>query len=131
VRVTITSQEPLMDAITRASILRSHAAATRIAAALGLVLSACHGSPAQTTAGGGGATGTAVSTSAGTGGGGTTTSGSGGTGPGGLRWIGRVDASNPSAAKFAWSGSGLVAIVNGAQISVTLQTEGATSAAFF
>jgi lysophospholipase L1-like esterase len=49
----------------------------------------------------------------------------------GVRWVGRVDASKPSAVKFAWSGTGFVATVNGTKISVTLQTEGATSSAFF
>jgi lysophospholipase L1-like esterase len=49
---------------------------------------------------------------------------------GGVRWLGRVDASNPNAVKFAWSGTGLVATVSGTKISVQLQTEG-TSSAFF
>jgi lysophospholipase L1-like esterase len=50
----------------------------------------------------------------------------------GVRWVGRVDATNPSAVKLAWSGSGLVATVSGSKISVRLQTEGATtSSAFF
>ncbi len=48
---------------------------------------------------------------------------------GGVRWIGRVDASNPSAVKFAWSGTGFVATVTGTTISVMLQSE--SSAAFF
>lgn len=48
---------------------------------------------------------------------------------GGVRWIGRVDASNPGAIKFAWSGTGFAATVNGTKISVTLQSE--SSAAFF
>jgi lysophospholipase L1-like esterase len=47
----------------------------------------------------------------------------------GVRWIGRVDASNPAAVKLAWSGTGFVATVNGSKISVSLQSE--TSAAFF
>jgi lysophospholipase L1-like esterase len=51
---------------------------------------------------------------------------------GGVRWVGRVDTTNPSAVRFAWSGAGLVAIVSGSKISVQLQTEGATtSSAFF
>lgn len=59
-------------------------------------------------------------------------SGGGGTGPGGLRWVGRVDATDPKAARFAWSGSGLVATVTGSTISVKLQTRGATtSTAYF
>jgi hypothetical protein len=55
--------------------------------------------------------------------------GGGGIVAGGVRWIGRVDASNPSAVKFAWSGTGFVATVGGSTISVTLQSEG--SAAYF
>jgi lysophospholipase L1-like esterase len=50
--------------------------------------------------------------------------------PGGLRWVGRVDASNPSAVKFAWSGSGFVGVINGTKISVSLLTEGNPSAFF-
>src|SRR5262249_46569088 len=81
---------------------------------------------AGTSVGSGGGPG---SSSSGTGAGGGA-GGGGGTGPGGLRWIGRVDDSAPAAARMAWSGSGLVALVNGTKISVQLQTEGA-SAAFF
>jgi len=47
----------------------------------------------------------------------------------GVRWVGRVDASNPANVKFAWSGSGFVANVTGTKVSVSLQAEG--SAAFF
>ena len=62
--------------------------------------------------------------------GGTTTSSSGGSsGPAGVRWIGRVDASNSTSVKFAWSGTGFVANVQGTKISVKLQSE--SSAAFF
>ena len=50
--------------------------------------------------------------------------------PGGVRWVGRVDATDPSAVKFAWSGTGFVAVVSGAKISALLQTEGASSAFF-
>lgn len=46
-----------------------------------------------------------------------------------VRWIGRVDASNPAAVKFAWSGTGFVASVSGPKVSVRLQAE--DSAAFF
>lgn len=56
--------------------------------------------------------------------------GAGGVLAGGVRWIGRVDASNPRAVKFAWSGAGFVATVRGTKISVILQTEGASSAFF-
>jgi len=51
--------------------------------------------------------------------------------PGGVRWLGRVDASDPSAAKFSWSASGLAAVVRGSRVSVRLRTDGATSSVFF
>ena len=54
--------------------------------------------------------------------------GAGGASSSGIRWLGRVDASNPAAVKFAWSGTGFVASVSGSKISVKLQ---APSAAFF
>jgi lysophospholipase L1-like esterase len=47
----------------------------------------------------------------------------------GVRWLGRVDASNRANVRFAWSGSGFVANVTGTKVSVSLQAEG--SAAFF
>jgi lysophospholipase L1-like esterase len=50
--------------------------------------------------------------------------------PGGVRGLGRVDAHDPSAVKFAWSATGLVATVSGTKISANLQTEGAPSAFF-
>lgn len=50
--------------------------------------------------------------------------------PGAVRWVGRVDASNPSAVAFAWQGAGFVATVNGATIAVKLRTEG-TDTVFF
>lgn len=50
--------------------------------------------------------------------------------PGGVRWLGRVDAREPNAVKFAWSATGLVATVNGTKISANLQTEGAPTAFF-
>ncbi|HJX62367.1 MAG TPA: SGNH/GDSL hydrolase family protein [Polyangia bacterium] len=59
--------------------------------------------------------------------------GSGGTtvlSTGGPRWVGRVDASNPNAVRFAWQGAGLVATVNGTSIAVQLRTEG-TSTVYF
>jgi hypothetical protein len=43
--------------------------------------------------------------------------------PGGVRFLGRVDTSDPSAPRFAWSGSGFVATVNGTKISVKLTSE--------
>jgi len=88
------------------------------------------GGLAQT--GGGVATGGAVAsggTSIGTSGG---TTGATSTGTGNqaqVRWIGRVDASNAAAVKFAWSGTGFIANVQGSKISVRLQSE--SSAAFF
>jgi lysophospholipase L1-like esterase len=52
----------------------------------------------------------------------------------GPRWLGRVDASDPSAVRFAWSASGLAATVTGSTISVSLATEvpgGGTGPVFF
>ncbi len=48
----------------------------------------------------------------------------------GPRWLGRVDARDPSAVKLGWSASGLVASVEGPKISVRLQTDGAETAFF-
>jgi lysophospholipase L1-like esterase len=42
--------------------------------------------------------------------------------PGGLRWVGRVDASDPRAIRFAWSATGFVGVVRGTKLSVRLQT---------
>ena len=64
--------------------------------------------------------------------------GGGGAGSGGTiapstsgpRWVGRVDATNPNAVRFAWQGAGLVATVNGTSIAVKLRTEG-TSTVYF
>jgi hypothetical protein len=42
----------------------------------------------------------------------------------GVRWFGRVDVSDPSAIRFAWSGSGFVGTFSGASVSVKLRTEG-------
>lgn len=47
-----------------------------------------------------------------------------------IRWVGRVDSSNPAAAKFAWQGAGFVANVTGPAIAVKLRTEG-TDTVFF
>jgi lysophospholipase L1-like esterase len=52
----------------------------------------------------------------------------------GIRWVGRADTSVATAGalgRFAWSASGFVASVSGSTISVQLQTEGATTSAFF
>jgi lysophospholipase L1-like esterase len=51
-----------------------------------------------------------------------------------VHWLGRVDTSppNPGAlGRFSWSASGLAATVSGSTIAASLQTEGATSSAFF
>ncbi len=82
--------------------------------------------------------GSASSAGTNTSGGATVTASSGGAGadaggalvPGGLRWVGRVDASNPTAVKFAWSGSGFVGVIHGSKISVSLLTEGTPSVFF-
>jgi len=42
----------------------------------------------------------------------------------GVRWVGRVDAEDPAAPRFAWSGSGFIATVAGTAISVALASEG-------
>ncbi|HWA74022.1 MAG TPA: SGNH/GDSL hydrolase family protein [Polyangiaceae bacterium] len=49
----------------------------------------------------------------------------------GVRWVGRVDASDPKAIKFAWSGSGFVATVTGSAVAVRLRSDGAGDAVFF
>jgi lysophospholipase L1-like esterase len=49
----------------------------------------------------------------------------------GVRWVGRVDAADAGAPRFAWSGSGFVATVSGAAISVSLRTEGTSEPVFF
>jgi lysophospholipase L1-like esterase len=73
----------------------------------------------------GGAAGMAVTS--GTGG----AAGSAGTpGTPGVRWVGRVDDTDPNAVKFAWQGAGLVANVQGATVAVKLRTEG-TDTVFF
>jgi lysophospholipase L1-like esterase len=48
-----------------------------------------------------------------------------------VRWLGRVDARDQAAVKFAWSGTGLSAAVEGSKIAVKLRTDGGTDAAFF
>jgi len=42
---------------------------------------------------------------------------------GGPRWVGRVDATDPNAVRFAWQGAGVIAAVNGTSIAVKLRTE--------
>ncbi len=65
-----------------------------------------------------------------TGGAGTGGSGEGGVVSGGPRWLGRVDASDPDAVRFAWQGAGVIATVSGSDIAVSLRTEG-TDTVFF
>jgi lysophospholipase L1-like esterase len=48
----------------------------------------------------------------------------------GPRWVGRVDASDPKAVRFAWQGAGFVATVNGSSIAVKLRTEGTPTVYF-
>jgi hypothetical protein len=50
---------------------------------------------------------------------------------GGVRWIGRVDVSDPAAQKFAWSGTGFTATVAGDEIAVKLKSDGAADPIFF
>ncbi len=50
--------------------------------------------------------------------------------PGGVRFAGRVDATNPEAVRFSWQGAGLVARVEGPSPAVKLRTEGYGSAYF-
>jgi hypothetical protein len=88
------------------------------------------------TGAGGATTGGVSSGGASTGGGTTGGANSGGTSSGGAatggtgtvlgapRWLGRVDASDPAAVRFAWQGAGVVAIVEGSEIAVQLRTEG-------
>lgn len=49
----------------------------------------------------------------------------------GVRWVGRVDAGDPAAPRFAWSGSGFVATVSGTSVSVRRKTEGTSEPVFF
>jgi lysophospholipase L1-like esterase len=48
-----------------------------------------------------------------------------------VRWIGRVDLTEPTAPRFAWSGSGFVARVSGPSIAVKLATEASAQPTFF
>jgi hypothetical protein len=48
-----------------------------------------------------------------------------------VRWVGRVDLTQGEAPKFAWSGSGLVAKVSGATLSVKLSTQGTSDDVYF
>jgi lysophospholipase L1-like esterase len=49
---------------------------------------------------------------------------------GGVRWTGRIDASDPAAVRFAWQGAGFVATVSGSTIAVKLQTTNAPTAVY-
>ncbi len=49
---------------------------------------------------------------------------------GGLRWVGRVDASNANAVRFAWQGAGFVATVTGTTMAVNLETTGSATVYF-
>ena len=86
------------------------------------------------TAGGNRATGGSSSVAGALATGGTTGGGdSGGTSapiPGGPRWVGRVDATDPKAVRFAWQGAGFIATVNGGSIAVKLRTEGTPTVYF-
>lgn len=50
---------------------------------------------------------------------------------GGVRWVGRVDTSNAAGPRFAWSGTGFVATVEGDTISVKMRSDGGNDAIFF
>jgi Carbohydrate esterase 2 N-terminal/GDSL-like Lipase/Acylhydrolase family len=49
----------------------------------------------------------------------------------GARWIGRVDVSDPTAVKFAWSGTGFIATVTGTEVSVSLRSVGGGDPIYF
>ncbi len=70
----------------------------------------------------GGATSTGTTGTAGTGGGSPVV--------GEVRWVGRVDVSDPNAIRFAWQGSGFIANVSGDTVAVTLRTEGTDTVYF-
>jgi lysophospholipase L1-like esterase len=76
----------------------------------------------------GGASGSASGGSAGSSAQGTAgTSGSSGSEPviaAGVRWVGRVDVSDPQAIKLAWSGTGFIGTFSGAIVSAKLKTVG-------
>jgi lysophospholipase L1-like esterase len=70
-----------------------------------------------TSGGGSASTGGSPGTGGATGGGGTIAAG--------VRWVGRVDVSDPAHIKFGWSGTGFVGQFTGAEVSVKLRTQGA------
>ena len=57
--------------------------------------------------------------------------GGAGDGGAGVRWIGRIDLSSDAGARFAWSGTGLVATVSGTSIAVQLTTSGSSDPVYF
>lgn len=83
------------------------------------------GTGAGGTSTGAGGTGGSSSGAGGTGGSGATAGqGSGGSSGGGaaaVRFVGRVDTSDPARARFAWSGSGVVARFTGTSVSARLE----------
>lgn len=81
-------------------------------------------------AGAAGSGGAGQSGSSGAAAGASAAAGSGGEGAPAVRWVGRVDASDPAAVKFSWQGAGFVARVHGTSIAVKLRTEG-TDSVFF
>jgi lysophospholipase L1-like esterase len=50
---------------------------------------------------------------------------------GGVRWLGRVDLSDPGAPKFAWSGTGWVATVTGTSVAIALRSDAGSDAIYF
>ncbi len=86
------------------------------------------GDAAQHAGGAAGTTGGAGSNAAGTSG---TAGGAGALVVGGVRWFGRVDVSDPTAPKFAWSGTGFTATVTGSDVSVKLRSDGGSDPVFF
>jgi len=50
---------------------------------------------------------------------------------GGVRWVGRVDTANAAGPRFAWSGTGFVATVEGDTVSVRMRSEGGNDAVYF
>lgn len=89
------------------------------------------GGPSTAAVGGSGGQGASTSV------GGATSTGTGTAGTGGgssvagqVRWVGRVDTSDPDAIRFAWQGSGFIAYVSGDEVAVTLRTEGTDTVYF-
>jgi lysophospholipase L1-like esterase len=87
---------------------------------LALAVSACSGGDGEGPGSGGGVPGDSD---------GGAGAGSGMT-PGGVRWVGRVESTAEGGARLAWQGAGLVAVVAGPSIAVTLRTEGADTVFF-